>query len=70
MQSDADSGLYVLASAKSIALNLGIIDLDSRTQSISLRWQLAEELLKRSLAPELKKRQQSQFLYTKTCTAA
>jgi hypothetical protein len=48
-RSDADSGLYVLANAKSIALNLEMIDLDSRSQSISLRWQLAEELLTESI---------------------
>ncbi|KFX88697.1 hypothetical protein V490_07461 [Pseudogymnoascus sp. VKM F-3557] len=48
-RSDADSGLYVLANAKSIALNIGRIDLDSRSQSVSLRWQLAEELLTESI---------------------
>ena len=48
-RSDADSGLYVLANAKSIALNLGMVDLDSRARIISLRWQFAEELLTQSI---------------------
>ncbi|KFY03128.1 hypothetical protein V490_00275 [Pseudogymnoascus sp. VKM F-3557] len=48
-RSDADSGLYVLANAKSIALNLGMMDLDSHAQSISLRWQFAQELVTQSV---------------------
>ena len=43
--SGADSGLYVLANANSIALNLGMMDLNTRVQRRSLRWQFAEELL-------------------------
>ena len=48
-RSDADSGLYVLANAKSIALTLGMVDLDSRAQSLSLRWQFAQELVTQSV---------------------
>jgi hypothetical protein len=48
-RSDSDSGLYVLANAKAIALNLGMMDLDSRAQSISLRWQFAQELVTQSV---------------------
>ncbi|KFY96884.1 hypothetical protein V498_02395 [Pseudogymnoascus sp. VKM F-4517 (FW-2822)] len=48
-RSDADSGLYVLANAKSIALSLGMMDLSSYAQSLSLRWQFAKELLARSI---------------------
>jgi hypothetical protein len=45
----ADSGLYVLANAKSIALTLRMVDLDSRAQSLSLRWQFAQELVTQSV---------------------
>ena len=48
-RSDADSGLYVLANAKSIALTLGMVDMDSRAQSLSLRWQFAQELVTQSV---------------------
>ncbi|KFY26574.1 hypothetical protein V493_04005, partial [Pseudogymnoascus sp. VKM F-4281 (FW-2241)] len=48
-RSDADSGLYVLANAKSIALTLGMVDLDSRAQSLSLNWQIAQELVTQSV---------------------
>lgn len=48
-RSDSDSGLYVLANAKSIALTLGMVDLDSHAQSLSLRWQFAQELVTQSV---------------------
>ncbi|KFX91720.1 hypothetical protein V494_00381 [Pseudogymnoascus sp. VKM F-4513 (FW-928)] len=48
-RSDADSGLYVLANAKSIALTLGMVDLGSRAQSLYLRWQFAQELVRQSV---------------------
>ncbi|KFY99056.1 hypothetical protein V498_01030 [Pseudogymnoascus sp. VKM F-4517 (FW-2822)] len=48
-RSDSDSGLYVLANAKSITLTLGMVDLDSRAQSLSLRWQFAQELVTQSV---------------------
>ncbi|OBT45555.1 hypothetical protein VE00_05051 [Pseudogymnoascus sp. WSF 3629] len=48
-RSDADSGLYVLANAKSIALTLGMVDMDSRARSLSLRWQFAQELVTQSI---------------------
>ncbi|KFZ24293.1 hypothetical protein V502_01233 [Pseudogymnoascus sp. VKM F-4520 (FW-2644)] len=48
-RSDADSGLYVLANAKSIALTLGMVDLESRARSLSLRWQFAQELVTQSV---------------------
>ncbi|OBT40493.1 hypothetical protein VE00_07910 [Pseudogymnoascus sp. WSF 3629] len=47
-RSGADSGLYVLANAKSIALNLGMMDVGS-PQRITLRWQFAKELLTESI---------------------
>jgi hypothetical protein len=46
---DADSGLYVLANAKSIALTLAMVDLNSPAQSLSLRWQFAQELVTQSV---------------------
>ncbi|KFY65632.1 hypothetical protein V496_02440 [Pseudogymnoascus sp. VKM F-4515 (FW-2607)] len=48
-QNDADSGLYVLANAKSIALSLGMVHLDSNAQRMDLRWQIAQELVTRSI---------------------
>ncbi|KFX97961.1 hypothetical protein V494_01839 [Pseudogymnoascus sp. VKM F-4513 (FW-928)] len=48
-QSDADSGLYVLANAKSTALKLERMALDSPALSISLRWQFAQELVTQSI---------------------
>ncbi len=46
---DVDSGLYVLANAKSIALGLGMVELDSDAPNRTLRWQMAQELLKGSV---------------------
>ncbi|OBT40480.1 hypothetical protein VE00_07891 [Pseudogymnoascus sp. WSF 3629] len=48
-QNDADSGLYLLANAKSIALSLGMMHLDSDAQRMDLRWQIAQELVTRSI---------------------
>ncbi|KFY95106.1 hypothetical protein V500_02949 [Pseudogymnoascus sp. VKM F-4518 (FW-2643)] len=48
-RSEADSGLYVLANAKSKALNLQMMGLNSPAQSISLRWQFAQELVMQSV---------------------
>ncbi|KFZ24927.1 hypothetical protein V502_00604 [Pseudogymnoascus sp. VKM F-4520 (FW-2644)] len=48
-QRDADSALYVLANAKSIALNLGMIRLDTHRIRTRLRWQFAKELLTESI---------------------
>lgn len=48
-QNDADSGLYVLGNAKSIALSLGMVHLDSNSQRMDLRWQIAQELVTRSI---------------------
>ncbi|KFY92458.1 hypothetical protein V500_04180 [Pseudogymnoascus sp. VKM F-4518 (FW-2643)] len=48
-QNDADSGLYLLANAKSIALSLGMVHLDSDAQRMDLRWQIAQELVTRSI---------------------
>jgi Ulp1 family protease len=48
-QNDADSGLYLLANAKSIALSLAMVHLDSDAQRMDLRWQIAEELVTRSI---------------------
>lgn len=48
-RNDADSGLYVLANAKSIALGLGMVDLKFDAQSITLRWQVAQELVTQSI---------------------
>ncbi|OBT82978.1 hypothetical protein VE02_08471 [Pseudogymnoascus sp. 03VT05] len=48
-RSDADSGLFVLANAKSIALTLRMVRVDSLAQSISLRWQFAQELVTQSV---------------------
>ncbi|OAF57090.1 hypothetical protein VC83_05924 [Pseudogymnoascus destructans] len=45
-QHDADSALYVLANAKSIVLNLGMIRVDTHRIRTRLRWQFAEELVK------------------------
>lgn len=46
---DVDSGLHVLANAKSIALGLGMVEMDSDAQSRTLRWQMAQELLQGSV---------------------
>ena len=48
-QNDADSGLYLLANAKSIALSLGMVHLDFDVQRMDLRWQIAQELVTRSI---------------------
>ncbi|KFY11820.1 hypothetical protein V491_07036 [Pseudogymnoascus sp. VKM F-3775] len=48
-QNDADSGLYLLANAKSIALSLAMVHLDSDAQRMDLRWQIAQELVTRSI---------------------
>ncbi|OBT79707.1 hypothetical protein VF21_01375 [Pseudogymnoascus sp. 05NY08] len=48
-RSDADRGLFVLANAKSIALTLRMVRVDSLAQSISLRWQFAQELVTQSV---------------------
>ncbi|OBT85135.1 hypothetical protein VE02_05620 [Pseudogymnoascus sp. 03VT05] len=48
-QKDADSGLYLLANAKSIALSLAMVHLDSDAQRMDLRWQIAQELVTRSI---------------------
>jgi hypothetical protein len=49
---DADSGLYVLANAKSIALGLDMVELGSDAQSKTLRWQVAQELVTQSIVGE------------------
>ncbi|KFY14198.1 hypothetical protein V491_06121, partial [Pseudogymnoascus sp. VKM F-3775] len=46
---DTDSGLYALANAKCIMFNLEMIDLTSDEERLSFRWQLASEILKRSI---------------------
>ncbi|KFY28057.1 hypothetical protein V491_00663 [Pseudogymnoascus sp. VKM F-3775] len=48
-QNDADSGLYLLANAISIALGVGMVRLDSHAQRMDLRWQIARELVTRSI---------------------
>ncbi|KFY02404.1 hypothetical protein O988_02167 [Pseudogymnoascus sp. VKM F-3808] len=48
-QNDADSGLYLLANAKSIALSLATVHLDSDAQRMDLRWQIAQELVTRAI---------------------
>ncbi|KFY96899.1 hypothetical protein V498_02410 [Pseudogymnoascus sp. VKM F-4517 (FW-2822)] len=48
-KNDADSGLYLLANAKSIALRLAMVHLDSDAQRMDLRWQIAQELVTRSI---------------------
>jgi hypothetical protein len=48
----ADSGLYVLANAKSIALGLDMVELGSDAQSKTLRWQVAQELVSESIVGE------------------
>ncbi|KFY66645.1 hypothetical protein V496_01954 [Pseudogymnoascus sp. VKM F-4515 (FW-2607)] len=48
-QNGKDSGLYLLANAKSIALSLEMVRLDSDAQRMDLRWQIAEELVTRSI---------------------
>jgi len=49
---DVDSGLYVLANAKSIAFNLGLMELHSREHSRLLRWQIAHELMNERIVEE------------------
>ena len=48
-QNEADSGLFVVANAKSIALGLRMVCLDSDRRSMSLRRQIAGELATRSI---------------------
>ncbi|KFZ17459.1 hypothetical protein V501_01708 [Pseudogymnoascus sp. VKM F-4519 (FW-2642)] len=48
-KNDADSGLYLLANAKSIALRLAMVHLGSDAQRMDLRWQIAQELVTRSI---------------------
>lgn len=48
-QNEADSGLFVLANAKYIALGLKKMGLDSDRRSMSLRWRIVGELATRSI---------------------
>ena len=50
---DADSGLFVLANAKSIALGLGKVHVDSDAKGMALRWQVAQELVTRFIVEAL-----------------
>jgi hypothetical protein len=44
----------LLANAKSIALSLGMVHLDSDAQRMTLRWQIAQELVTRSIVGDFK----------------
>ena len=46
----ADSGLYLLANAKSIIYDLEMIDLNSDEKRLSFRWQIAIEISRQSIS--------------------